>query len=183
MGLQFVVAMLCKPIMLRLLGQAEYGLYSLVGTTVSYPGLSFGFGGAYMRFHSRFHVVDDWGGVRRLNGLFLAVITGFGLIAAVGGPLLVLTVDAVLGIQFTLQELETERVFLVILLATSLALGAHSQAMCRELIRASTRIRGATLTRTNTVAPALPPWGETSRCQVGLSAQVKAAEARSLVAP
>ena len=115
-GLQFVVAMLYTPIMLRLLGQAEFGLYSLVGSIVSYLALlSFGFGGAYMRFYSRFRVVDDWDGVRRLNGLFLVVFTGIGLIAAAGGALLTANVEAVLGSQFSGEELDTARVLFAIL--------------------------------------------------------------------
>lgn len=115
-GLQFVVAMLYTPIMLRLLGQAEYGLYSLVASVVSYLGLlSFGFAGAYMRFYARFSVVEDWDGVRRLNGLFLFVFTVIGLFAAAGGTLLTLNVEPVLGGAFSPGELETARVLFAIL--------------------------------------------------------------------
>ena len=45
---------LYTPIMLRLLGQSEYGLYQLVASVVSYLNvLSLGFGSSYMRFYSR----------------------------------------------------------------------------------------------------------------------------------
>lgn len=60
------------PIMLRLLGQSEYGLYQLVYSVVSYLGLlSFGFASSYLRFYSRFRAQDDDNGVQGLNGMFM----------------------------------------------------------------------------------------------------------------
>ncbi|MGB4370021.1 MAG: hypothetical protein WBI74_12380, partial [Caldicoprobacterales bacterium] len=45
MILGFIIQIVYTPIMLRLLGQTEYGLYNLVASVVSYLGLlSFGFG-------------------------------------------------------------------------------------------------------------------------------------------
>jgi O-antigen/teichoic acid export membrane protein len=115
-GLQLVVAIIYTPLMLRLLGQAEYGIYSLVASIVgSLSVLSFGLGGSYMRFYARFRVVEDWDGVRRLNGMFLVMFTAIGFIAALGGTFLAFNVAAVLGGQFSNGELETARVLFVIL--------------------------------------------------------------------
>lgn len=115
-AVQFVVAMVYTPLMLRLLGQTEYGLYSLVGSIVSYLSLlSFGFGGAYIRFYARFKAAQNWSGVRRLNGLFLVVFTSMGLIAVLGGTLLTLNVDVIFGNQFAAQELATARVLFAVL--------------------------------------------------------------------
>lgn len=48
-----VVNLIYTPIMLRLLGQSEYGLYQLVYSAVSYLSLlSFGFGNSYLRYYS-----------------------------------------------------------------------------------------------------------------------------------
>jgi O-antigen/teichoic acid export membrane protein len=116
LGLQLLVAMIYTPLMLRLLGQAEYGIYSLVASIVGYLTLlSFGLGGSYMRFYARFRVVEDWDGVRRLNGMFLVVFTAMGLIAALGGTILAFNVEAVLGGQFSDGELQTARVLFAIL--------------------------------------------------------------------
>jgi O-antigen/teichoic acid export membrane protein len=55
MGLGYVISIAYTPIMLRLLGQSEYGLYNLVSSVVSYLGLlSFGFGSVYMRHYLRY---------------------------------------------------------------------------------------------------------------------------------
>lgn len=60
MGLGYVISIIYTPIMLRLLGQSEYGLYSLVASVVAYLGvLNFGFGSAYMRYFSRYKVEED----------------------------------------------------------------------------------------------------------------------------
>lgn len=57
---QNIIGILYTPMMLRLLGKSEYGLYQLVYSVVSYLGLlSFGFGSAYVRFYSRYKVKDD----------------------------------------------------------------------------------------------------------------------------
>lgn len=115
-AVQFVVTVLYTPIMLRLLGQSEYGLYSLVASIVSYLGLlSFGFSGAYMRFYARLRVADDNVGIRRLNGVFLSLFGAMGAIAAAGGAVLSQNVTALLGDEFTLAELDTARILFVIL--------------------------------------------------------------------
>ena len=52
---KILVSLIYTPIMLRLLGQSEYGLYQLVYSVVSYLSLlSLGFGSSYLRFYSRF---------------------------------------------------------------------------------------------------------------------------------
>ena len=53
-GIKVISGLVYTPIMLRLLGQSEYGLYQLVYSVVSYLSLlSFGFTASYIRFYSR----------------------------------------------------------------------------------------------------------------------------------
>ena len=62
------------PIMLRLLGQSEYGLYQLVYSVVSYLSLlSLGFGASYMRFYSRENSNDNKNVISMLNVMFLLI--------------------------------------------------------------------------------------------------------------
>ena len=50
-GITILIQLVYMPVMIRLLGQSEYGLYSLVSSVVSYLSLfSLGFTGAYLRF-------------------------------------------------------------------------------------------------------------------------------------
>lgn len=120
--IQFLVALLYTPVMLRLLGPNEFGLYSLVSAVVGYLSLiSFGFAGAYLRFYSQLRVTEDWRGVRRLNGLFLTVFSALGLFAALGGVALIVSADSVLGDAFTAKEVSTARVLFGVLVVNLVA--------------------------------------------------------------
>jgi len=84
MILGYIIAIVYTPIMLRLLGQSEYGLYNLVSSVVSYLGLlSFGFGSAYVRFYSRYKVEDSQREIAKLNGMFLIIFSVIGVIDVV----------------------------------------------------------------------------------------------------
>ena len=49
-GIGALVSIIYTPIMLRLLGQSEYGLYTLAGSVVSYLSiLNFGLSSSYIR--------------------------------------------------------------------------------------------------------------------------------------
>ena len=91
MGLGFLVSIIFTPVMLRLLGQNEYGLYNLVASVVSYLGvLNFGFGSAYIRFYSKYKAKKDYASIATLNGMFLIIYSVIGLIAVCAGLFLAL---------------------------------------------------------------------------------------------
>lgn len=55
-----VVGIIYTPIMLRMLGQAEYGIYSLVGSIISYMSIvDLGFGNATIRYIAKYRAVGD----------------------------------------------------------------------------------------------------------------------------
>lgn len=116
MGLGYLISIIYTPIMLRLLGQSEYGLYNLVASVVSYLGLlSFGFGSAYMRYYSRYKVQNDQDNIAKLNGMFLIVFSVIGLITVLAGTVLVFNVDFIFGEKLTSAELFTAKVLMSIL--------------------------------------------------------------------
>lgn len=116
MGLGYVVSIVYTPIMLRLLGQSEYGLYNLVASVVSYLGLlSFGFGSAYMRFYSRYKIINDQKSIAKLNGMFLIVFSVISFISFIAGVALVSNIDNLLGENLTANELSTARVLVSIM--------------------------------------------------------------------
>ena len=90
-GLNMAVQLLYTPLMIRLLGQSEYGLYTLVGSVVSYLSLfSLGFTGAYLRFYSQRRAKNDEEGIARLNGMFLTVFCVMSLAVVLEVVLLIL---------------------------------------------------------------------------------------------
>lgn len=117
-----VISIIYTPVMLRLLGQSEYGLYNLVSSVVSYLGLlNFGFGSAYIRYYLRYKVKEDKKNIAKLNGIFLIVFSIIGLIAMVAGTILAFNARLVFGSELTVNELSTAK-FLLILMAVNMGI-------------------------------------------------------------
>lgn len=113
---QNIIGILYIPIMLRLLGKSEYGLYQLVYSVVSYLGLlSFGFGSAYVRFYSRYKVKDDEDGIARLNGMFITIFLIIALISVLAGSVLVFNVELIFKQGLTHSEISTARILMILM--------------------------------------------------------------------
>lgn len=114
--IQTLVGLLYTPIMIRLLGQSEYGLYNIATSTIAYLGvLNFGFGSAYMRFYSRYKVKEDTEKIAILNGMFLVIFSILGVIIVIAGVVLALNVDLIFGPSLSTQELVIARLLILIL--------------------------------------------------------------------
>jgi len=116
MILGYVIAIVYTPIMLRLLGQSEYGLYNLVASVVSYLGLlSFGFGSAYVRFYSRYKVEDNEREIAKLNGMFMVIFSVIGVIAVLAGLVLVANTENIFGEKLLPHEMQTAKILMTIM--------------------------------------------------------------------
>lgn len=114
--LNSVVELAYTPVMLRLLGQSEYGLYTLVSSVVSYLGLmTFGISGAYLRFYTRAKAEEGEDGAARVNGMFFFVYLIIGFVALCAGMLLSSHAGLVFGKKLTPPELERAGVLLRIM--------------------------------------------------------------------
>lgn len=115
-GLNMVIGILYTPIMIRLLGQSEYGLYTLVGSVVSYLSLfSLGFTGAYLRFYSRYKSQNDEEAISNLNGMFITIFMVMGLIALLCGMMLSRFTKNIFGDKLGPQELDKAKTLMQIL--------------------------------------------------------------------
>ncbi|MEI7504072.1 MAG: oligosaccharide flippase family protein [Paludibacter sp.] len=115
-GLGSLISIVYTPIMLRLLGQSEYGLYNLVSSVVSYLGLlSFGFGSAYIKYYSKYKSNNEVDNIAKLNGMFLTIFSVMGIISVLSGIILVLNTENIFGSQLTLHELSTAKVLMAIM--------------------------------------------------------------------
>ena len=84
--IQTIILLFYTPIMIRMLGKSEYGLYSLVYSTVSYLAvLNVGFGSAFVRYYSRYKALGKEEKIENLNGMFLIIFCILGLIALICG--------------------------------------------------------------------------------------------------
>lgn len=126
MFVQNIIAIVYTPVMLRLLGQSEYGLYQLVYSIVGYLGLlSFGFGSAYVRFYSRYKVKDDNESISKLNGMFIVIFTIIGIITLLAGGILIGNVENIFAGSLNASELSTAKI-LMILMVINLAVSFPS---------------------------------------------------------
>ncbi len=114
--IQILTGLVYTPIMLRLLGQSEYGLYQLVYSVVSYLGLlSLGFNASYMRFYSRFKANHDEKGEAKLNGMFMIIFIVIAVICIICGIIMVVNINMLFGDGLTGEEFETARILLSIM--------------------------------------------------------------------
>lgn len=97
-AVQILSGLLYTPIMLRLLGQSEYGLYQLVQSVVSYLGLlNFGFSSAYIRYYARYRACDDREGIARLNGMFMTIFLVITAVCLICGGVMLCNVQGIFG--------------------------------------------------------------------------------------
>lgn len=152
-----VISIVYTPVMLRILGQSEYGLYQLVYSVVSYLGLlNFGFGSTYVRFHSRHVVENDEEGIARLNGMFMSIFLVLGAIALLAGGVLVFNVENIFRDSLSSSELGTAQVLMALMvlnLAISFPISvfdsyitAHEQYFFQRMITLSQTVLNPFLT-------------------------------------
>lgn len=130
MALNIVIGLLYTPIMIRLLGTSEYGLYNTVSSTISTLSiLSLGFNSSYIRYYSRYKADDDEVSIARLNGLFIIIFTLIGLIALICGLFLAMNLDIIFSNGLTEKEYGIARILMILLtinLAVSFPMGVFS---------------------------------------------------------
>ena len=72
-GLNVIIGLTYTPYMLRMLGQSEYGLYSLAASIIAYlTVLDLGFGNAIVRYTAKFRAEKKEREQEEMFGMFLA---------------------------------------------------------------------------------------------------------------
>lgn len=111
-----LVGIAYTPVMLRLLGQSEYGLYSTIVSAVSMLSVvSLGLNGSYIKFYSKYKANDDDDGVAGLNGLYLIIYSVLGLIVLIAGLFLTYNLELVFDEGLTPAEYGIARILMVLL--------------------------------------------------------------------
>lgn len=111
-----IIPLLYTPIMLRILGQAEYGLYSLSNSVISYLSLlNFGFGTAIIRFISKFRVEGNHEKIEGVTGLILSIYGIIAIIVCVIGFSLTNGTGLFFGTGLTTNEIQRLKVLMIIM--------------------------------------------------------------------
>ncbi len=113
--ISIVVGLVYTPILIRMLGQSEYGLYQLVQSVVNYLNLmNFGLSGAYIRYFSLARKKDDPQEIANINGLFLKIFFFIAALCLIAGGILLANIR-LLGNQLTEADYGIARQLLVIM--------------------------------------------------------------------
>ncbi len=115
--LNILVGLIYTPIMLRMMGQSEYGTYSLISSIIGYlTVLDLGFGNAIIIYTSRYRVKNQIDEQSKLNGMFLIIYSIIGVISGIMGAILYANIDKLFAGTMTIQELQKAKIMTIILI-------------------------------------------------------------------
>lgn len=117
LGLTSFISILYTPIMLRLLGQSEYGLFNLANSVIGYLGvLDFGLGNAVIRYTAKYRALDDKEGEQNLHGMFIVVYSILAIIIIIIGSVFVSNAGAIFSQSLTNGELNKIKTLMFIMI-------------------------------------------------------------------
>ena len=112
-----LVGLLYTPYMLRMMGQSEYGLYSLVASVISYlTVLDLGLGNAIVRYTAKFRAEGKITEQYEMFGMFLILYIIIGVVVFIAGLGLYFNVDTLFGETMTVEELDKARIMMLLLI-------------------------------------------------------------------
>ncbi len=108
--------LLYTPVMLRLLGQNEYGLY---GTVSSFIGLlsllNLGFSSSYIKFYSYYKNNEKYDKINSFNSLFFIVFAVIAMLAVLIGSFFSFNLSFVFDKGLTIDEYSKARIMMILL--------------------------------------------------------------------
>ena len=111
-----IVQLLYTPLLIRQLGQSEYGLYSLIASIIGYLTiLDLGFGNAIIVFTAKYREQKKYDEEKKLHGMFKIIFIIIGTIAATLGFILYLNVNNIFGNTMTSLEISKMKIMMLIL--------------------------------------------------------------------
>ena len=107
MILSNLISIIFTPIVIRILGQDEYGVMSLAGAVIGYLSLlNLGLGGSYNYFYHKRKKEATEDGIAKLNGMYMTIFSVIALVIFIVGMVIVFNARIVLGNEITESELD-----------------------------------------------------------------------------
>ena len=111
-----LIQLLYTPLLIRMLGQSEYGLYSLINSVIGYlTVLDLGFGNAIIVYTAKYRAQGKYEDEKKLHGMFKVVFRIIGVIAGLIGLILFFNVTRLFGHSMTPIELQEAKIMMLIL--------------------------------------------------------------------
>ncbi len=119
-----LITLFYTPVMIRLMGNSEYGLYNTVSSLISIIALlNLGFGSSYIRYYSDLKSKNDSYGIYRLNGMFLLIFSFISIIVIVCGSFLINNLKLVFSAGLTSEEYEiAKKLFTVLIINLAISI-------------------------------------------------------------
>ena len=116
LGISFVIPFVYTPLMLNMLGQAEYGLYSLSNSVIGYLSLlSFGFGSTIIRYIAKYRAEGNQKAEAETFGFFLLLYGFLGILVMVGGVILSASAGSIFAKGLTGDEIGKMKILTLIM--------------------------------------------------------------------
>lgn len=114
--IQSIISILYTPVMIRLLGESDYGLLQLaISTLSSLSILSFGFGSSYMRFYSQYKAANNSNAISVLNGMFTIIFVSVSILSLIVGGFITLNTSVLFDKSLTVVEIKLLKTLLGIM--------------------------------------------------------------------
>ena len=116
LGLNTLIGLLYTPFMLRMLGQSEFGLYSLAASVIAYlTVLDLGFGNAIVRYTAKFRAEGKQEEQYEMFGMFFLLYLFISTLAFILVLFLVGNVDCLFDTHMTTDEIGKIRLMLLLM--------------------------------------------------------------------
>lgn len=116
LGISTIIPFFYTPIMLRLMGQSEYGLYSLANSVISYLSLlTFGMGGAVIRYITKFKAEQKKDAEEESIGLFLVFYGIAALLVCIVGFIIMFNTKTLFSKGLNIHEISKLQVLIIIM--------------------------------------------------------------------
>lgn len=114
--INMVIQLLYTPLLIKMLGQSEYGLYSLISSIIGYlTVLDMGFGNALIVYTAKYRAQGKIEEEKKLHGMFFLIFCIIGVIAGILGLILYFNVENIFGATMTSGEIAKAKVMMLIL--------------------------------------------------------------------
>ena len=128
-----IIGIVLTPFMIRMLGDAEYGLYLLVGAFIGYMTvLDFGLTNTIVRYVSKYRAENDRKGEEQFLATVMLIYMAIAFLIVVVGLLIFANLNSIFSKSLTAEEMHKAKIMFIILifnLAIALPGGAYG-AIC-----------------------------------------------------
>lgn len=116
-GLNNIIGLIYTPFMLRMMGQSEYGLYSLVASVVAYlTVLDLGFANAIVRYTAKFRAEGRIREQYEMFGMFFLLYIGISILTLFVGSILYFNIDTLFDQSMNATELHKIRIMMLLMI-------------------------------------------------------------------